>query len=600
MSAAVHNALPILSRTDLEVLGLVQTPLAVFGFDANRICWVNAAARDLPPGIVPSTLSHEVKNEHVKTRVLRGETVEQVWTNFESSKPVTLKASLKGVKVEEIGPGMLVEFQILTASESLPDSERRALEMFATAPAMLSMFSERGELLWRNAAALSCFGAFDAALAPGSDVLRAQFVNPKDCDSLIKIMNEHGSSAGSAAMALPGAPVHGLDMRRFGDPVTGEAAILVTQADVSTLAHLMGFRAADARDEMDNLIALTAVPLIVLSPTDASIRRSNPAAQTRFGARVQSGCPVRHVFADPSQANSLVNAIRASGSGQVACYLRGSDEGLIWSAVTGARASGPTGESIVLMVSDIDSLHRRSVVLEEALDFERRINELQRRYLAFAAHDFRTPLAIIDSAAQKILRKGPVEPLDPVSQSASKIRATVRRMLDLVEATIGKARAGTGLWGLDLADGDLAALVRRVVDLQQDLHRDISIDLQMGDLGYVSFDTLLIEQALSNILSNSIKYSGSAKKVMVTAKRNADNVILRFRDWGIGVPPEQLESIFAAYSRGENVGSIPGSGLGLSIAKQIIEMHEGSLRLAESSSSGSTFEIVIPVHMQAR
>lgn len=84
----------------------------------------------------------------------------------------------------------------------------------------------------------------------------------------------------------------------------------------------------------------------------------------------------------------------------------------------------------------------------------------------------------------------------------------------------------------------------------------------------------------------------------MTAERDVDNVVLRFRDWGIGVPPEQLESIFAAYSRGENVGLIPGTGLGLSIAKQIIEMHGGTLAIIESLSSGSTFEAVIPVHVK--
>jgi signal transduction histidine kinase len=298
------------------------------------------------------------------------------------------------------------------------------------------------------------------------------------------------------------------------------------------------------------------------------------------------------------QGKSLINAIRASGSGQVACYLRDAEDVSFWTTVTGTWASGPTGESIVLMVSDIDDLHQRSLLLEEALDFERRTNELQRRYLAFAAHDFRTPLAIIDSSAQKILRKVQDKPLASVAQAASKIRDTVQRLLNLTDATIGKARKGIGLSGLDFGRGDLAALLRSVVDFQKDLHRDVSIDLRIEDLGLVSFDALLIEQALSNVLSNSIKYSGSVKKVEITAEKRGTNIILCFRDWGIGIPVDQLETIFTAHSRGENVGMIPGTGLGLSIARQIFEMHQGTLRVAETSPAGSTFEIIIPTRAQ--
>ncbi len=608
VSSIRTEALTLLSPGHFEALGLIKTPLYAFSFDINRICWANAAARDFwgfSPSVEissinvgPLTAAHKVKVEHMKGRLLRGEAVIEEWNHSLSRRSERTQASFTGVEIENFGKGMLVELLPVAAASPLPDAQRRSLEMSDSTPAMLSMFSEGGQLLARNAASLSCFGASDFALGPGTDAFREQFLLQSDYDSFIEAMNENGSYAVCAAMNLPGKPVHGLDVRKIVDPVSGEPAILVSQADVSTVDNLIGLRSSGAKDEMDNLIALTAVPLIVLSPSDASIKRANTAAQKRFGYRVQPGSPAPQIFSDPMQGKSLINAIRASGSGQVACYLRDAEDVSFWTTVTGTWASGPTGESIVLMVSDIDDLHQRSLLLEEALDFERRTNELQRRYLAFAAHDFRTPLAIIDSSAQKILRKVQDKPLASVAQAASKIRDTVQRLLNLTDATIGKARKGIGLSGLDFGRGDLAALLRSVVDFQKDLHRDVSIDLRIEDLGLVSFDALLIEQALSNVLSNSIKYSGSVKKVEITAEKRGTNIILCFRDWGIGIPVDQLETIFTAHSRGENVGMIPGTGLGLSIARQIFEMHQGTLRVAETSPAGSTFEIIIPTRAQ--
>lgn len=583
------------------MLGMVDAPLYIFSFDTGQICWSNEAARTFwnaqsaeelhSRELGPHGPAHRVRLAEYRVALHRGEQRRELWTFYPAGQPTPMMVTCSGVLVDGHGEGMLVELQV-QESATLSDNDRRLTEMFHSMPAMISLFSDKGELLLRNPAATSCFDALDKSLAPGDDALQAAFADPARFRSMMDQLRSAGFSVGRAVMAVSGAPVHGLELRRVNDPVSGEPAILVTQTELLALAHL-----GEPSGEFDDIarLGMITAPVIVATLGEGRIVSNNAAAQQRLGKAGEVGRLARDMFADPRQYDALRDAIMTSGAGSLPCYLNDFTAKKFWASVSGGRVSSEEGGAIVLLISDIDSLYRQASSLKEALDLERRINEIQRRFLAIAAHDFRTPLAHIDSAAQRIMRRSAELSPAELADRAGQIRAAVKRLLGLLEGTLGRARNPVPLIGLELSHGRLDDLIRAIVAIHRDISPDARIDLRLVEIPEMDFDHIMMEQVVGNILSNAVKYAKGQPHIEIDGLVRDGEFVIRFRDWGIGIPPGDRETIFEDYSRAGNVGTIPGTGLGLSIARQIVELHGGSLRLIEVDGPGAAFEMTLPL-----
>lgn len=114
-------------------------------------------------------------------------------------------------------------------------------------------------------------------------------------------------------------------------------------------------------------------------------------------------------------------------------------------------------------------------------------------------------------------------------------------------------------------------------------------------LNAVQIDKKLMRQAISNLVSNAIKYSGDKQPVTVSIARANGNITIRVRDHGIGIPEADLKHLFQAFHRASNVGAIAGTGLGLVIAKEAVELHGGTISVESQVGAGTTFILNIPV-----
>jgi signal transduction histidine kinase len=117
-----------------------------------------------------------------------------------------------------------------------------------------------------------------------------------------------------------------------------------------------------------------------------------------------------------------------------------------------------------------------------------------------------------------------------------------------------------------------------------------------GDISNVSVaaDRQRIEQVLANLLSNAVKYSPGKNEVIVSGKKNGKDLIIKIRDFGIGIPHEDRKNVFERFYRSENTGqTISGFGLGLYICKNIISRHEGSI-WAEEEKPGTSIYFTLP------
>lgn len=110
----------------------------------------------------------------------------------------------------------------------------------------------------------------------------------------------------------------------------------------------------------------------------------------------------------------------------------------------------------------------------------------------------------------------------------------------------------------------------------------------------MEFDRALMEQMLSNVLANAIKYSNDPPKLEISASLTDCDVTLLFRDYGIGIPYAEREQVFSEFVRGSNIDREPGTGLGLSIVRKIAGMHGGTAEICDTDGAGTTVRIVLP------
>lgn len=243
-------------------------------------------------------------------------------------------------------------------------------------------------------------------------------------------------------------------------------------------------------------------------------------------------------------------------------------------------------------------LKTKAEELKAALAREKQLNELQRQFVSMASHEFRTPLAIIDTAAQRLKKcadKQTASPEDTVRRVA-KIRSSVQRMTRLMESTLTTARMQDGNIKIDVAACNIAKLVAECCAHHRDIANNHVISCEMESLpDTIQADAGALEQVLTNLLSNAVKYSPDASEIDVFARADGDHVIVSVRDYGVGIDKADQEKIGERFFRAATSAGIAGTGIGLNLVKMLVELHGGELSFVSENGAGSTFTIRLPI-----
>ncbi|ACE91755.1 putative two-component sensor histidine kinase protein [Rhizobium etli CIAT 652] len=243
-------------------------------------------------------------------------------------------------------------------------------------------------------------------------------------------------------------------------------------------------------------------------------------------------------------------------------------------------------------------IERQRAELDRLLAHERQVNALQRQFVAMASHEFRTPLAIIDAAAQRLCRSTTNVSGDYVHEKAGVIRSAVVRMVDLMESILASGRLETGQIILKRSEGDLKALLVACCDRQRELGRSHVFHLDLELLPDVlTFDRSAMEQVFTNLISNAVKYSPHAPDIYVRAWVDEKMVKIAIADSGIGMDADDLPKLFQPYYRARSATGIAGTGIGLNVVKQVVELHGGSVEVASELGKGTTVTISLPIEV---
>ncbi len=258
---------------------------------------------------------------------------------------------------------------------------------------------------------------------------------------------------------------------------------------------------------------------------------------------------------------------------------------------------GEMARSLKVFQDNKQELARNRQRLSEALEKERELNRLQRQFVSMVCHEFRTPLSIIDGAAQRIVRRHDNIKADRLLDGLGKIRTSVVRLVDLIESVLDTARLEGGNIKFEPHSCDLGGLIQEVCADYQELNdnRDFIVDVQRLPEDF-SADVDQIRKVMSNLISNAIKYSPDGSRIWVDGVSDGDDgVTISVRDEGAGISADEKEKIFERFFRGQSSVGIVGTGIGLQMVEAMVDMHGGSVKVASNEGEGTTFNVHLPV-----
>jgi signal transduction histidine kinase len=245
--------------------------------------------------------------------------------------------------------------------------------------------------------------------------------------------------------------------------------------------------------------------------------------------------------------------------------------------------------------TDIDDAKRSEEELRQAQRDLERANAAKDDFLAAASHELRTPLQAAKGHAHLTLLKLGADQADsPVGKGVKVVMRQIDRMTQLVENLLDVSRIQAGRLSLELEGFNLSALLHDVCDRTGGLSSKHPIVLHAADGLEITADRSRVEQVITNLLSNAVRYSPEGGKVEVTADREEGGIHLVVRDSGVGIPVEKQQVIFERFARAHGA-RYGGLGLGLTITQGIVEQHGGRIWVeSEGEGKGATFHVVLP------
>jgi signal transduction histidine kinase len=327
------------------------------------------------------------------------------------------------------------------------------------------------------------------------------------------------------------------------------------------------------------------------------------SANARFGAifpaaatRAEAGASVDRILGEPAAFGIPTDWLARDDAGFVLAAAKDAIFPLPGDRWVHVSAAMIEGGGLVLRWADITDFKQAEAVLANELARQRELAAMQRSFVAMASHQFRTPLSIIDLDAQLMEGDYAFDGPGGTVNSATRIRLTVQRLIRLIELMLGAASAEDGKIEPHMSPQDLAALVREACARLQHTVPNRLIEVETAGLPpSVICDANLIEHVITNLLSNAIKYSSKTQKVIVTGRTEGSMAVIAITDFGVGIPPEDQGQIFERFFRANNVRTVAGTGIGLTLARYIVDLHHGDIAVESALGAGSTFTVRLPI-----
>ena len=366
------------------------------------------------------------------------------------------------------------------------------------------------------------------------------------------------------------------------------------------------------RSEADHRAIFERSPIgIVRTSADGDLVEANPAVLGMLGHDLEtmreSAWPDLLRAYDVAAGRHRVAPLLAGITPGASVQVRGATGSgkWLWLQLTATSIPDSNGrpEHLLVMVEDVTTVRETSDQLAEALESQRsananleKLDHTKTEFLSIVSHEFRTALTGIQGFSE-LIRDGGLETDEVrayggyIFNDADRINRLIGDMLDLDRMESGRMSMRSG--DVDINEVLTEAMARAgtgasQVEFKSDL--DPRLPIVMGDR-----DRLI--QVVSNLVNNAIKYSPDGGTVTLSTRSEGGYALVSVTDTGLGIPPDEIGHVFERFRRVRSgaAQSIPGTGLGLTIVKQIVEMHGGKIWVESAVGHGSAFHFTVPL-----
>jgi len=232
--------------------------------------------------------------------------------------------------------------------------------------------------------------------------------------------------------------------------------------------------------------------------------------------------------------------------------------------------------------------------LEIALRQQQELSEMKSRFVSMVSQEYRTPLATILMITESLSAYRARMTTAQIDTRLQKVINEISHMTEIIDRVLQLSRIQAGRVEFKPVLGDLGQLCSDIIETFLDnpaLKHKLAFTYTRE---LAPHDPRLMWQVITNLISNALKYTPEGKGIFVDVTEDSDQVVLSVRDEGIGIPAADLPRLFEPFYRASNTGQIPGAGLGLSITKNAVELHGGTITVASEVGKGTTFTVSLP------
>jgi len=385
---------------------------------------------------------------------------------------------------------------------------------------------------------------------------------------------------------------------------------------------------ADQTERLNGLIH-SAIPGILVENEHGRVTQVNQSFCDMFGIEGGPGqligttsariaIRIRRSFADPDEflrrANELLAGRRPVAEQEIAAadgrtiecdfapvFVDGSYRGIMWGVADVTHRQVMKEERERLLKAELaarEAAEEAQNMLAEKNAKLQEIDEAKTQFMATMSHELRTPLTSIVSFTELILDDEEHELTPDTVSSLTVIQRNAERLLQLVGDLLLLSRLEAGGVSAEfgpVAVPDLIAAAIRSISATAAEH-GITVEIATADGPPIQADQLRLEQVMDNLLSNAIKFSGQGGRIRVEAAYDDQMWRVDVADEGIGIPADELDQLFGRFMRASNarVAGVPGTGLGLSVVKAIVELHRGRIEVQSAVGTGTTMSVYLP------
>jgi len=309
-------------------------------------------------------------------------------------------------------------------------------------------------------------------------------------------------------------------------------------------------------------------------------------------------------FLDPEWVDNVAEEFRPLWIGEAETIeaevqIRPRSGERLWMHYTATTVKDPSGDFdyFLAMFEDISAKHAAEAAAMASLEELDRLNRLKSEFISIVSHEFRTALTGIQGFSE-IMRDAEGLSKEEIKDFATDINNDALRLNRMITEMLDMDRMESGRMMLQVAELDLNAVLDESVGRARAAHPLHHFRLEPDTaLPRIRADSDRLTQVVANLLSNAAKYSPEGAEILVWSSHDFSTVTVSVRDHGMGIPAEHLDKVFQRYERfgRDATTKIMGTGLGLPISRQIIELHKGRIWVESKEGEGSTFSFSIPI-----